>query len=251
MPKLIIYDEKIRGIDLPDSPVILGRSRKSDIPIRDAILSRKHCAILPRTQDSFRLIDLKSSHGTYLNGKRISRAKLTFEDIVEVGSTVLVFCESDQLESKPDLGDLKNPEKVKTLVKRLGGDDSDTERINVERFKAKKPTGKRRRDLIESLPDLKESSLTEGGRLAIEDELLELLVDYSLHKATSLLIQNRTHLKKVIAKTVEESLVEMLSGNWDTIRSSLKSKLKSHLQLPEDEPDSEEREVTQEGEDSP
>ena len=47
MARLVIFDDRMRGLDLPEHAVVIGRSRKVDVPISDGILSRKHCSILP------------------------------------------------------------------------------------------------------------------------------------------------------------------------------------------------------------
>ena len=82
MARLVIFDETVRGLDLPKHPVILGRSQKVDVPIHDPILSRKHCSIVP-AGSGLCLIDLNSSNGTYLNGQPIERSELKFDDIIE------------------------------------------------------------------------------------------------------------------------------------------------------------------------
>lgn len=236
MPKLIIFDDRVRGIDLPEVPVILGRSRKADIPIRDPILSRKHCAILPQGEGTFRLVDLKSSHGTYLDGKRVQRVKLEDRALLEIGTTVLIFSEGETPGIAHDPARARNPDKARALLEQLGPGADGGDAIRIERFRGPRTSSKRRRSLIESLPDLREAPLERGGRLEIEDELLELLVDYSMHRTTSLLIQRRAHLKKAISRTVEESLVEILAGNWETLRPRLKEKLRASLRLPAEVP---------------
>jgi len=47
MARLMIFDDCVRGLDLPEHAIIVGRSKRVDVPIRDRILSRKHCSIIP------------------------------------------------------------------------------------------------------------------------------------------------------------------------------------------------------------
>ena len=63
MARLIIFDDTVRGVDLPDRAVIVGRSLKVDIPIHDRLLSRKHCTLVPEGK-GYRFLDLKSANGS-------------------------------------------------------------------------------------------------------------------------------------------------------------------------------------------
>ncbi len=55
--------------------VVLGRSKDSDVQVEDANVSRRH-AELRREGGSWWLVDLGSTNGTELNGKRVQRSKL-------------------------------------------------------------------------------------------------------------------------------------------------------------------------------
>ena len=118
MARLVIFDEAVRGVDLPPHPVILGRSRKADIPIHDHLLSRKHCTIVP-DRAGLHLVDLKSSNGTFLNGNRIERVKVKSEDVIEIGNTVMVLLESATWRRGKNLPRLRNPAKAKELIQTL------------------------------------------------------------------------------------------------------------------------------------
>ena len=63
----------------------IGRSADQDLVLREAFVSRRH-AIITRQSGDFELIDQNSSHGTYLNGKRIDRVKLRSSDTLQFGS---------------------------------------------------------------------------------------------------------------------------------------------------------------------
>jgi hypothetical protein len=46
----------------------LGRSSENDVFVRDAYISRRHCAILVHLQNGCELHDTASKNGTFLNG---------------------------------------------------------------------------------------------------------------------------------------------------------------------------------------
>ena len=75
---------------LDGAKVVLGRSKDSDVQVEDANVSRKH-AELRREGPAWWLVDLGSTNGTELNGKRIQRSKLSDGDTITLGATDLVF----------------------------------------------------------------------------------------------------------------------------------------------------------------
>lgn len=55
---------------------IIGRGSKySDLPIKDANISRRHCAIVRRNGDYF-IKDLESTNGVEFNGERVDNHKI-------------------------------------------------------------------------------------------------------------------------------------------------------------------------------
>ena len=75
---------------LEGAKVVLGRSKDCDIQVEDANVSRRH-AELRREGPAWWLVDLDSTNGTELNGKRAKRAKLNEGDTITLGATDLVF----------------------------------------------------------------------------------------------------------------------------------------------------------------
>jgi hypothetical protein len=70
--------------------VVLGRSRECDIQVEDANVSRRH-AELRQEGTAFWIVDLDSTNGVEVNGKRVKRAKLEPGDRFTVGSTEVTF----------------------------------------------------------------------------------------------------------------------------------------------------------------
>jgi pSer/pThr/pTyr-binding forkhead associated (FHA) protein len=75
---------------LEGGKVVLGRSKDSDLQVEDANVSRRH-AELRREGPAWWLVDLGSTNGTELNGKRVQRAKLNDGDTITLGATDVVF----------------------------------------------------------------------------------------------------------------------------------------------------------------
>src|SRR4051794_13284997 len=70
--------------------VLLGRSRECDIQVEDANVSRRH-AELRQEGSSYWIVDLDSTNGIEVNGKRVKRAKLESGDTFTVGATEIAF----------------------------------------------------------------------------------------------------------------------------------------------------------------
>jgi FHA domain-containing protein len=70
--------------------VVIGRSRDCDIQLNDANASRRH-AELRQEGASYWIVDLGSTNGMEVNGKRVKRAKLRDGDTITIGSTELTF----------------------------------------------------------------------------------------------------------------------------------------------------------------
>ncbi len=73
------------------SRVVLGRSRDCDIQVADANVSRRHCEVVQETATTWAVVDLGSTNGTELNGRRITRAELTEGDRITLGGTDVIF----------------------------------------------------------------------------------------------------------------------------------------------------------------
>ena len=70
--------------------VLLGRSRECDIQVEDPNVSRRH-AELRQEGATYWIVDLESTNGIEVNGRRVKRAKLDDGDRITLGSTDLTF----------------------------------------------------------------------------------------------------------------------------------------------------------------
>ena len=66
----------------------MGRAPRADFIVEAALVSRLHCR-LEVTDDRIDVIDLASTNGTFVNGKRIERARLHSGDLLQVGRVAL------------------------------------------------------------------------------------------------------------------------------------------------------------------
>jgi hypothetical protein len=85
---VLTWDGQTKRVD--KRRVLLGRSRECDIQVEDANVSRRH-AELRQEGASYWIVDLESTNGIEVNGRRVKRAKLDSGDSFTVGSTDITF----------------------------------------------------------------------------------------------------------------------------------------------------------------
>ncbi len=74
-------------LDVADQ-VVIGRHEECDLPIWDEAASRRH-ALVERSGDQLRLVDLGSSNGTRIEGERIRQVTLEGGERIAIGETEL------------------------------------------------------------------------------------------------------------------------------------------------------------------
>jgi hypothetical protein len=79
---------KTRTITAPRA--LLGRSRECEVRVSDANVSRRHAEIR-HEDDAWWVVDLGSTNGTLVNGRRSARERLRNGDTITLGSTEIVF----------------------------------------------------------------------------------------------------------------------------------------------------------------
>ena len=75
---------------LSGSRVVIGRSREADIVLQDPNISRRH-AELRREDGSWQIVDLGSTNGIKVNGRRVDSQPLRQGDQITIGVTDLTF----------------------------------------------------------------------------------------------------------------------------------------------------------------
>ena len=62
----------------------IGRAARADFIVDAALVSRLHCQVTA-TAEHLEVVDLSSTNGTYVNGKRVKRASLIAGDRLRIG----------------------------------------------------------------------------------------------------------------------------------------------------------------------
>jgi pSer/pThr/pTyr-binding forkhead associated (FHA) protein len=72
----------------PGAIKTVGRAPRADFILDVALVSRLHCR-LTAADDQLEVLDLKSTNGTYVNDKRIDKARLAKGDRLRIGRVEL------------------------------------------------------------------------------------------------------------------------------------------------------------------
>ncbi|MCS6849705.1 MAG: FHA domain-containing protein [Gemmataceae bacterium] len=88
-PLRLVLTSGNRTIDVRRPNVVVGRHSRADIRLPAPDISRRHCRLL-YVDGRWHIVDLGSLNGTYVNGRRVERAVLNHQDVVQIGSLMLV-----------------------------------------------------------------------------------------------------------------------------------------------------------------
>jgi pSer/pThr/pTyr-binding forkhead associated (FHA) protein len=102
MPTLTLYKAGGEPIQVEfDGPVTIGRQAAiCDLVTADPKVSRRHCRIEP-VAEGWRLTDLSSSNGTWVDHKQVGELLLREGDQIRLGDTLLRFSEQAASPKRP------------------------------------------------------------------------------------------------------------------------------------------------------
>jgi pSer/pThr/pTyr-binding forkhead associated (FHA) protein len=75
---------------LPNGVKTIGRAAGADFIVDAALVSRVHCRVTVSADGDLEVKDLDSTNGTFVNGSRVSIARLIPGDRIQVGRVELI-----------------------------------------------------------------------------------------------------------------------------------------------------------------
>jgi pSer/pThr/pTyr-binding forkhead associated (FHA) protein len=111
MPKLILQFKGafIQEQEIDKPSILIGRREGNDIKIDNLAVSGNHAKI-QKVNDSYLIVDLKSTNGTFVNRKKVVQAKLNHEDEIIIGKHTLIFEHEEQAGLKKEKQEEAHPE---------------------------------------------------------------------------------------------------------------------------------------------
>ena len=79
-------------IRLEGEPIHIGRGLSAGLRLDDSSVSRRHAILVPRARGA-RILDDRSSNGTFVNGRRVQQSELRNGDVIVLGRAVLRYVE--------------------------------------------------------------------------------------------------------------------------------------------------------------
>jgi class 3 adenylate cyclase len=92
VPELVVLNGVARGTSfvLGDVPAVVGRSPEAHLRIADPWISSMH-AMFERRDDGLWVVDLESRNGVFVEGERVSEARVPDGTVVRLGRTEIRF----------------------------------------------------------------------------------------------------------------------------------------------------------------
>jgi len=103
---LFVGDHPQRIHPIRTSSALIGRADEAQVTVPDASVSSHHARILQNSQ-GFEIVDLDSTNGTFVAGKRTSRSQLRNGDQVTIGNVEFMF-----LLDRPTSATIRLPDRI-------------------------------------------------------------------------------------------------------------------------------------------
>ncbi len=177
MPFLKITEPSgVRIVPLKTAPITLGRSSDNTVTLEDQKSSRRHCVVERAPGSGFRVRDLHSLNGTFVNGATVTEHVLRHGDRIEIGQTEILF----EMGNPPEMPPAPPSPKAEVRATASKGGDANATRIEPA---PPRPSGE---ETLESLRQDNENLrklLAITQKLASElrlEKLLEIIVDTAI-----------------------------------------------------------------------
>ena len=83
----------------PGAVKTIGRAPRADFIVDALMVSRVHCRVSVTSPDRLELKDLRSTNGTFVNGRRVEHARLAPGDLIRIGRMELAVSKDTKGES--------------------------------------------------------------------------------------------------------------------------------------------------------
>jgi adenylate cyclase len=238
-----INDEP-RSYVLTKGEVTLGKLPTNDLPLSDNSISRNHANFV-KTKSSYKIIDLGSTNGTFVNGKKIKDKLLVVGDNITIGRTTFKFLRVSEEETFAEEDDQKISMVIPLSDKYIVPKEKELEITRLDILAALTALGK---ELIAS--STLEDSFEKVGKLIFEflgpkrlfiffydEKQAELELKYS-HTFKKKKTKEKLNISRTIAMKAINEKVAILSSNtqddarFDGAQSIIMYGIRSAISVP-------------------
>ncbi len=147
MAYLIIRTEDQGTVKVPlaEKALFIGRSSEKDICLRDLTVSNTHAKIASEGASHYRLRDLQSTNGSYVNGEQVADKVLVDGDEIQIGNTVMTYV-ADRDPRRPE-----SPPGIKVHTPSVQDLFANTVSISMEDIESEVLEAKSRRDASQAV----------------------------------------------------------------------------------------------------
>jgi transcriptional regulator with GAF, ATPase, and Fis domain len=170
-PRLIALAGPAKGktFDLAQAEFYIGRDAANSLCLSDALISRQH-ALIRAEGTEFRIVDLNSRNGTFVNAVPISERVLETGDRIQIGDSLLLFLlEEDDAAKAPNTVRFDETARLSRSILQLHKDDS----LYLNPLRLPATTERTARDLKTLLKISTDINSTRGLE-ALQRQLMEL-----------------------------------------------------------------------------
>jgi adenylate cyclase len=106
-----ILKDEVKDFNLNQDEVLVGKLPKNDFRLDDNSVSRHHCKFV-KSKNGYKIVDLGSTNGTFVNAKKIKEKTLKDGDNITVGRSILKFLAVP----KKDNFEQENEQKISMVI---------------------------------------------------------------------------------------------------------------------------------------
>jgi transcriptional regulator with GAF, ATPase, and Fis domain len=206
-PKLVCLNGPLAGRSFPlgGEALPIGRHDSNRLQLPDLAASRHHCVIEPEGEGVFRLRDLASRRGTFVNGVPVQERILEEGDLVTIGRSLFVFQSGEESDRRTPAGLSLEDGTLETTVL-LSVEDSLYARAPeaVGAQVAADRTGRMARDL-QTLLRIGTALQAPGSTLDLARQLLELTLAAVPAERAALLLMDRGEVAPATALALDRT----------------------------------------------
>jgi Nif-specific regulatory protein len=193
-PRLVSISGPLQGktFPLPDESCSIGRESANCLCVSDASVSRRHC-VISRENGRFRLSDLESLNGSFVNGVPIKERYLEHGDQIKLGDTLFLFLLHEGEAQAPQPPVLMSEEMFVSTHSTIRMKSKDSLLLQPDKLMESLPQSARLARHLNALLKISTAINSLRGLEALQKHLLELVFEVVPAERGAILLVGDSH----------------------------------------------------------